>query len=209
LDSILIIIMAIRTTQKIIDFLIRQDACFQLLYDKFGLIEYEEESTIFESIVFTIVGQMLSNKAASTIYGRIVTVLKEVTPETVIGSDIETLRACGTSYAKIKYIKNFAKMYANHQIDFKNLSQRSDKEVVDYLTKVDGIGVWTAEMIALFTLGRENIFSIHDVALKYGIMRAHLEFKTLSKYRFEQLRKRYSPYCSYASLYFYKLRDSK
>ena len=60
---------------------------------------------------------------------------------------------------------------------------------------------------ALFSLGRENIFSFNDVALKRGIMKCHPNFKTVSETRFEKLRKLYSPYCSYASLYFYKVND--
>lgn len=201
--------MAIQTTQEIIDYLIKQDTHFQALYDKFGLIEYENTSTVFEAIVFTIIGQMLSNKAAATIYGRIAAVLKDITPITVLQADTEALRRCGSSYAKIKYIKNFASLWVNHELDFDSLTDKSDQEVITYLTRIDGIGAWTAEMIALFTFGRQNIFSFNDVALKSGILIAHPEYKSLSKHRFEMLRKKYSPFCSYASLYFYKLNDSK
>jgi len=201
--------MAIQTTKDIIDYLIKQDTCFQSLYDKFGIIEYGDEGTVFESIVFTIVGQMLSNKAASTIYGRIAAVLKDITPVTMLQADTDALRRCGSSYAKIKYIKNFASMWVNHELDFDSLAYKTDQEVITYLTRIDGIGLWTAEMIALFTLGRQNIFSFNDVALKSGILIAHPEYKSLNKHRFEMLRKKYSPFCSYVSLYFYKLRDSK
>ena len=201
--------MAIQTTQEIIDYLIKQDTHFQALYDKFGLIEYENTSTVFEAIVFTIIGQMLSNKAAATIYGRIAAVLKDITPMTVLQADTEGLRRCGSSYAKIKYIKNFASLWVYHELDFDSLTDKSDQEVITYLTRIDGIGAWTAEMIALFTFGRQNIFSFNDVALKSGILIAHPEYKSLSKQRFEMLRKKYSPFCSYASLYFYKLNDSK
>jgi 3-methyladenine DNA glycosylase/8-oxoguanine DNA glycosylase len=161
--------MAIQTTKDIIDYLIKQDTCFQSLHDEFGLIKYEDESNVFESIVFTIVGQMLSNKAASTIYGRIAAVLKDITPVTVLQADTEALRRCGSSYAKIKYIKNFASLWVNHELDFDSLIDKSDQEVITYLTRIDGIGAWTAEMIALFTFGRQNIFSFNDVALKSGI----------------------------------------
>ena len=87
----------------------------------------------------------------------------------------------------------------------KNLS---DNEIINYLRQIKGVGLWTAEMISLFSLGKNNIFSYDDVALRNGIMKAK-GFKTLSKKRFEMLRKKYSPYCSFASLYFYKVNDDK
>ena len=74
---------------------------------------------------------------------------------------------------------------------------------------IRGIGEWTAEMIMLFVLDKENVFSWNDVALKRGIMKVHKEYKTLSRIRFEKLRKIYSPYYSYASLYFYAVNDDK
>ena len=76
------------------------------------------------------------------------------------------------------------------------------------IENIKGVGRWTAEMVVEFTLGRLNIFSYYDVALKNGIMKAH-SYKSLSKNRFEILRKKYSPYCSVASLYYYALNDAK
>lgn len=74
--------------------------------------------------------------------------------------------------------------------------------------KIPGVGKWTAEMIAMFSLGRLNIFSYDDVALKNGILKIHCELKTLSKTRFEKLKKLYSPFCSVAALYYYHANDN-
>lgn len=87
------------------------------------------------------------------------------------------------------------------------MNELSDIELIKSLTKIKCVSEWTAEMIALFNLERENIFSFKDVALKGGILKFHPQFKSLSKKHFEKLRKLYSPYCSYASLYFYKVND--
>lgn len=81
--------------------------------------------------------------------------------------------------------------------------------MIDYLRQIKGVGRWTAEMIALFSLGRSNIFCFDDVALKLGILKAYPDYKTMNKPRFNQLRKKFSPYCSYASLYFYASHDAK
>lgn len=98
--------------------------------------------------------------------------------------------------------------YSKGEYDFSILNDLDDENVIKYFRTIKGVGKWTAEMLALFSIGRENIFSYDDVALRNGIMKAK-EFKTLSKKRFDMLRKKYSPYCSYASLYFYKVNDDK
>jgi len=83
----------------------------------------------------------------------------------------------------------------------------TSEDVTKALRSIRGVGPWTAEMIALFTLGEKDIFSFQDIALKNGLMGAH-GFKTLSKQRFEKLRKLYTPYCSIASLYYYRYNDT-
>lgn len=98
--------------------------------------------------------------------------------------------------------------YSKGEYDFSILNDLYDENVIKYFRTIKGVGKWTAEMLALFSIGRENIFSYDDVALRNGIMKAK-GFKTLSKKRFDMLRKKYSPYCSYASLYFYKVNDDK
>lgn len=120
--------------------------------------------------------------------------------------DVE-IRKCGISFSKINYIKGFARMVLNNQIDLNSIYQMLDEDVIKYLSKIKGFGRWTAEMIATFSLGRLNIFSFDDVALKAGIMKVHPEFKTLSKVRFERLRRLYSPYCTVAAIYYYHVND--
>ena len=112
------------------------------------------------------------------------------------------------SYSKADYILKFSREIINNKHNLYNLNEYNEDQVIDVLRKIDGVGLWTAEMIALFSLGKENIFSYNDIALKNGIIKSK-GFKTLSKKRFEMLRKKYTPYCSYASLYFYKINDDK
>ena len=88
------------------------------------------------------------------------------------------------------------------------MDKLNDFETIKCLRQIKGVGNWTAEMLALFALGKQNIFSFDDVALRNGIMKSK-GFKTLSKKRFEALRKKYSPYCSFASLYFYRFNDDE
>lgn len=200
--------MSIVTTPKIMEELIHKDPLFSDLHQRFGLIHYQSNYDLFEEIVRTIVGQMLTMKVTDIINRRI---------EKLTGFDAykiatcsnEDLRNCGISNAKVTYIQTFSHDYLQGKYDFKHLAQLNDEEVIMYLRQINGVGRWTAEMIALFSLGRSNIFSLDDVALKLGLLKAYPRYKTMSKIRFERLRKKFNPYCSYASLYFYALRDAK
>lgn len=197
------------TTFEIIEYLKKKDSTFVELESKYGLIEHELHDDLFVSVVFNIVGQMLSNVVADKIYNRLLTLCNGVmSPENINSLEREDMRNCGMAYSKVDYIKEFASNYRNGKYDFSQLHELDDESIIKYLRNIKGVGLWTAEMLAMFSLGRENIFSYDDVALRNGIMKAK-GFKTLSKKRFESLRKKYSPYCSYAALYFYKVNDDK
>lgn len=201
--------MGIKTTNDIILTLQKKDIIFEKLFNRYGLIKYEDDSDIFSTIVFHIVSQMLSLKVADVIKKRIISLCDgNVCSEKLLILNREQLRTCGISYSKADYILEFVFNYSIGKYDFKYMENLSDNEIINYLRQIKGVGLWTAEMISLFSLGKNNIFSYDDVALRNGIMKAK-GFKTLSKKRFEMLRKKYSPYCSFASLYFYKVNDDK
>lgn len=172
----------LKFTQKEVDYIVSKDLALLPAVNKFGIfVQTEEMNVIFSAIARHIISQMLSNKVAEVINNRILSIVGSYTTNNILNADTEKLRKCGTSYAKIKYIKNFCMMVKNSEIELDHLDGLRDEEVVAYLTKIPGVGTWTAEMIACFTLGRLNIFSWDDVALKNGIMKVHTEFKTLRK----------------------------
>ena len=196
-----------KVTISIAKFLKSSDSVFNKLIEKYGLLETHSSFDLFSSFIFHFIGQMLSNKVADVLWTRFVNLVGEVEPHNILNIPDDKIRNIGISRAKIEFIKSFCNVIINKKIVLVSLNSLSDDELIRTLTKIKGVGEWTAEMIALFSLGRENIFSFKDVALKRGIMKCHPNFKTLSKTRFEKLRKLYSPYCSYASLYFYKVND--
>ncbi len=196
-----------KVTEDIINYLIVKDSSFKYLYKRYGLIEFKNSSNIFSSLVFHIVGQMLSNKVANRIFKKLEIIVGEINPINIFSASSDEMHKIGISNKKISYIKNLAKILLDGTKDLSLLSSMSEKDVIDYLITIPGIGIWTIEMVALFNLCLPNIFSYKDVALKRGILKTHPNYKTLSKNRFERLRKKYSPYCSYASLYFYRAND--
>jgi DNA-3-methyladenine glycosylase II len=105
---------------------------------------------------------------------------------------------------KVGYIKGIAEEAMSGEIDFNNLNSLSDEEIIKKLTALHGIGVWTVEMLLIFSLNRPNIVSYKDLAICRGMMNLY-GLKTLSKEQFEKYKKRYSPYGSVASLYLWHL----
>lgn len=198
-----------KTTNNIAEFLKNKDKVFDKLIARYGLLEVQNEHDLFPSFIFHFIGQMLSNKVADVLWTRFVNLVGEVDLQHILDVTDDKIRNIGISRAKVEFIKSFCNDIISGKIILDNLNELSDDDLIKSLTKIKGVGEWTAEMIALFSLERENIFSFKDVALKRGIMKCHPNFKTLSKTRFEKLRKLYSPYCSYASLYYYRVNDDK
>ncbi len=192
--------------QAEIDYIAGKDPVMKKLTEEFGHLEKGMTEDIFAALVESIVGQMLSNKVAEVLVSRLKSLVGEFTPERVSARSAEEIRAIGISGRKAEYILALAKETGEGGLDFSLLAERSDEEAIGFLMKIKGVGRWTAEMIAEFSLGRKNIFSFDDAALKNGIMKAH-GYKTLSRLRFERLKKKYSPYASVASLYYYEYND--
>lgn len=198
----------IHYTEKEMNYISEKSDVMTSLVQRFGLMETGPEQDVFSSLVTSIVGQMLSNTVAGIIVGRLRGILGDFTPENVLAKDVDTIKSCGISRRKAEYILALAQDVRDGRYEFEALDDMSDKDVIRYLMQIKGVGRWTAEMIAEFTMGRLDIFSYDDVALQNGIKKAH-GYKTLSKKRFEGLRKKYTPYCSVASLYYYALNDEK
>ena len=128
--------------------------------------------------VESIVGQMLSNKAAGTLCGRLKNIVGEFPPPDALAAhSAEGIKSCGISRRKAECILALAQDTLEGKYDFSSLETLSDEKVIEFLTQIKGVGRWTAEMIAEFSLGRKNVFSETDVALRNGIMQAQDVYK--------------------------------
>ncbi len=178
------------------------------LVDHYGKLKMGRISDVYMSLILHIISQMLANSVSDVLIKRFINLVGEITPENVLDVGVDAIRGCGISRKKAEYILELSANVIEEKYDFSLLDDMNDDEAVKYLMQIKGVGKWTAEMIVEFTMGRLNIFSYDDVALQNGIKKAH-GFKTLSKLRFERLRKMYSPYCSVASVYYYANNDDK
>lgn len=169
---------------------LRKDAVLATVLDRIPLTKIIPSTDYFSDLCETIVNQQLSEKAGATIWKRFVALFAKVSPRTVLATPDETIRSSGISRSKISYIKNIARYAQNNDMQkFKNLQ---NEEVIVELTKIKGIGQWTAEMFCMFSLGREDVFSQGDAGLQRAIKKLYGE-KQMTK-----IIAKWSPYKTYA-----------
>jgi DNA-3-methyladenine glycosylase II len=126
--------------------------------------------TGYLTLMRTIVGQQVSVAAATSVWNKLEATLGEVTPETVLAADFETLRACGLSRQKQGYARSLSELVASGKLDLENLPA-DDEEAIARLTLIKGIGRWSAEIYLLFAEGRQDIFPAGDLAVQAGLGR--------------------------------------
>ena len=172
--------------------------------DAVGHVNREMNDDLFSAVVHAIVGQQISTAAHRTVWKRMKATLGEVTPETVNAATEADLQACGITFKKAGYIKEFARRVATGEFDLVAVEGMSDDEAISALNSLPGIGTWTAEMLLLFCLGRPDILSFGDVGIHRG-MRMVYHHRAVTRDMFERYRRRYSPYGSVASLYLWAI----
>ena len=190
-----------------INHLRKKDKKLGAAIDRIGIIKREVSSDIFPALIESIVGQQISNKAAATVCRK----LREMSNMEAVqlhALSVEKIQACGMSMRKAGYIKSAAEAAVNKTINFDELTSQPDEEVIANLTTLPGVGLWTAEMLLIFSLQRPNIVSFGDLAIRRGMMNLY-GHKELSREQFMRYAKRYSPYGSVASLYLWELSVAK
>jgi DNA-3-methyladenine glycosylase II len=122
------------------------------------------------TLMRTIVGQQVSVAAATSVWNKLEATLGEVTPATVLAADFDTLRACGLSRQKQGYARSLSELVASGELDLQALPE-DDEEAIEQLTRIKGIGRWSAEIYLLFAEGRPDIWPAGDLAIQAGLGR--------------------------------------
>lgn len=187
-------------------YLKKKDKKLSKVIDQVGHIYREVDSDIFSSVIHHIIGQQISTKAQLTIWKRMQDKLGNVNAETILTCTDNDLQSLGLTFRKVEYIKDFAQKVHLGVFDLNAIERMDDNDAIKELTKLKGIGVWTAEMILLFCLERPDIFSYDDLAIRRGLCMLY-HHKSISSKLFERYRKRFHPYCSVASLYLWKVSN--
>jgi len=186
-----------------ITYLSKKDKKLGEAIERIGIIKRSVNPDLFSALIESIISQQISAKAAVTVCNRL---------EALCGMDRKRLhalttseiQACGMSMRKAEYIKNIAEAAVKKSIDFDVLPSKSNQEIIETLTSIKGVGVWTVEMLLIFSLMRPDVVSYGDLAIRRGMMRLY-GLKDLPKERFLRYAKRYTPYGSVASLYLWHL----
>lgn len=189
--------------EKELDHLSKKDKKLAALIARYGWLRCELRGDVFASIVHSIVNQQVSNKAADTVCRRMEERFSEITPLALGGVPAEEIQKIGISMRKASYIKGVCDAVAAGDIDVASLADMPDEEIIKCLTPLKGVGVWTVEMLLIFSFGRKDVVSWGDYAIRKGMCLLYGR-KELDRAAFERYRKRYSPYGSVASLYLWR-----
>lgn len=186
------------------DWLAKRDKRMAEAIAHFGLLQRGMAPDLFAALIRNIVDQQISTKAALTVNARLLTLVGALTPQRLEALPAQAIQGCGMSMKKALYIKGAASAAMSGELDLGTIAQASDEEVIATLSRLPGIGIWTAEMLMIFSLGWPNVLSWGDLAIRRGIMHLY-RHKTLPRERFERYRRRYTPYGSVASFYLWAM----
>ena len=184
-------------------YLRKKDKKLGAAIDRIGIIKRRVNPNLFSALVESIIGQQISNKAAATVCSRLSDIC-DMDSYRLKALSLSKIQSCGMSMRKAEYIKNIAEAAVSKAIDFDELPDKNDDEIIEILTAIKGVGLWTVEMLLIFSLMRPNVVSYGDLAIRRGMMQLY-GLKELPKERFMRYAKRYAPYGSVASLYLWEM----
>jgi DNA-3-methyladenine glycosylase II len=213
----------------------KSDPLMRAIIERVGPCRMEFGEPTFHSLAEAIVYQQLNGKAAATIFKRFTALTGDpVTPEGILNLSAEQLRAVGLSKQKSSYLFDMAERAQRGELDFSRLEEMTDDEVIEHLTQVKGVGVWTAHMFLMFTLQRANVLPTGDFGIRMAMHKHYLDRaarkkngagkakakKTIAKAlnvkvqlptpeQMEKIAKRWEPYRSIACWYLWRSLDTK
>ena len=193
---------------KGIEFL-KKDSDIGTLIKEIEIPHFPKEKNYFRSLIKFVIYQQLSIKSARKIYDRLISLFnkKIVNPKNFKSFSMIQLQKIGISKSKIHYMNEIADRFIENDSFLNNVEELSNKEIINQLTEIKGIGPWTSEMFLMFTLQRLDIFSIKDLGIKKGIQKLFkLDNIPTDEFMIKK-SKNWSPYRTIACLYLWKLID--
>jgi DNA-3-methyladenine glycosylase II len=192
--------------RKAITHLKKADPVLRAIIERVGPYKMEYRDPVFETLVRSIVYQQLSGRVASVIFGRLTAATPDstITPEGVLRLTPRQMRALGLSKQKTEYIRDLARRTRAGQIDFTACSRLTDDELIERLTAVKGIGVWTVQMFLMFALQRPDVLPVGDLGVRAAMQRAYGLPELPRPAEMQRIAESWKPYCSIASWYLWR-----
>lgn len=195
--------------QKEVDHLSERDPRMAQAIRGLGMIERKITPDPLAALAFSIISQQISGKAAENISRRFLGFVGgNVTPISILSHTPEELKTCGISLRKATFIHRIAAAFSEGHLSGETLADMDDRELLNTLTVLPGVGPWTAEMLMIFSLQRPNVLSWGDFGIRKGLMILHNR-KDLDKKHFQTLQELYSPYCTVASFYLWAIASGE
>ncbi len=196
--------------RKAVLHLSQSDPVMRAIIERVGPCRMEYGDPEFHSLAEAIIYQQLNGKAAVTIFKRFAALAGEpLTPEGILKLSEEQLRSVGLSKQKSSYLRDLASKTHEGKLDFGRLPKLSDDEVIEHLTQVKGIGVWTAHMFLMFALRRPNVLPTGDFGVRMAMKKYYKKRKLPKPAQMEKIAKAWEPYRSVACWYLWKSLDVK
>ena len=165
------------------------------------------KSDPFYTLARSIVGQQISVKAADAVWHKFEKKIKIVNPNNVHKMHFMTLKSCGLSRQKVIYLKSLSEAFQEKIVEPSKWHNLSNEEIINELTKIKGIGQWTAEMYLIFNLCRPDVFPADDLGLIKGICNCYNLKYPINKKKAIKLSQNWKPYRSVATWYFWRSLD--
>jgi len=197
--------------QQAVQHLRRADPVMRDVIGKAGPFTLRLHRNRFRALVFSIIGQQISGKAAAAIRSRLVEYLKpqQISAESIARLTTEQLRSVGLSQQKAGYLLDLTGRVANGNLRLSRMARMKDEQVIEALTEVKGIGVWTAQMFLIFSLGRLDVFPHDDLGVRMAIRNLYGLDELPNKDTSHRIAAPWRPYASIASWYCWRSLEFK
>ena len=194
--------------QKAKRILSKKDSVLRKIIKKYNKGFLTTKNNPFFSLCRTIIGQQISTKAADSIWAKFEKKCKKkIKPKIIIKISSRNLKSAGLSRQKISYLKNIAKAFINKSFDVAKLKKMSDEDAINYITKLKGLGIWSAEMFLMFNLNRSNIFPVKDIGLLRAISKNYKTSYPPNKKFLEKISKIHYGYRTLFTWYMWRSID--
>ncbi len=190
--------------QEEIDDLKKADGTLGTAMTRMGKVERVVIPDLFAALAHAMVGQLVSAKAARTVWERMQDRLGAISPQNIALQTAEAIQGCGMTMKKAVCLRHLAETVAAGAFRLEELHGLPDEEAVRRLMTLQGVGRWTAEMVLIHSMERRDVVSWGDIAIRRGMMKLY-GLDGLSRERFEQYRRAYSPLGSIASIYLWQI----
>ncbi len=189
-----------------------KDKKFKKIIDLQEKYVLQQRKNVCLHLCYSIMSQQLSTKVADVFHKRFLALYggKEPTPAQILKTPFETLRGIGLSNAKANYVLNVCRFFIDEKISDARLHKMSNEEIIEYLSRIKGVGQWTVEMILMFTLGREDVFALDDLGIQQAICKLYkidAADKKFMKQEMLRVSAKWSPYRTYACRYLWGWKD--